>query len=173
MQACWLAGLQACKLTMQHRESSQLSPFLVVLQVKTVPDRSLVLPGDPGWSQDALEEPEKTPCGAPWETKGRPRASQGRQNDARAAPRATFLSILGMENYPKTAFSADFPPKEQISVGKNIRDRFSHDFGWIVHRNRYRNRLANRTRISKKLSSKQPSIDKASSSKPQKNLCFT
>ena len=151
---------------MQHRESLQLSPFLVVLEVKTLPDRPLVPPGDPGWSQDALEEPPETPCGAPWETKGRPRRPQGGQNDTKAAPRAGFQSILERKMVRKRLFLCPRSLWKPMSVGKSIRDRFSHDFGWIFHRIRYQNRLANRTRISKKLSSKQPSIDKASSSKP-------
>ena len=94
---------------MQHRESLQLSPFLVVLEVKTLPDRSLVLPGDPGWSQDALEEPPETP----WETKGRPRRPQGSQNDAKAAPRAGFLSILERKVVRKQFFLQIFHQKNR------------------------------------------------------------
>ena len=105
---------------MQHRDSLQLSPFLEVLEVKTVPDRSLVLPGDPGWSQDALEEPPETPCGAPWETKGRPRRPQGSQNDAKAAPRAGFYSILGWKIVRKRIFLQIFHQKSRFRLARTF-----------------------------------------------------
>ena len=66
--------------------------------------------------------------GAPEPPPGPPKVAQGSSQDRPQAPQSIQKHPQKSKFEPKSCSRSLWKP---ISVGKNIRDRFSHDFGWI------------------------------------------
>ena len=97
-------------------------------------------PDDPGGSQEGLQEPLGTLLGGPWAPPGEPwEASwvhKGRQREPPDTPKTK-------KSTPKRV---PRPNRRPTWVGNHFR----HDFRMIFHRFGYRNRGANRPRLSRK-----------------------
>ena len=132
---------------MQHRESLQLSPFLVVLEVKTLPDRPLEAQESPGGSPEAPQrlpgEPQGNPTGAKRRTLEAPRSPKG-------APRVTQSHPRAPRSTPKSGKSRQKRTQDRFRSRCRSRTTFEADFRLIFLRNCYQNLLANRWRTASK-----------------------
>ena len=113
---------------MQHRQSLQLSSILVVLEVKTLPDRLPEAPGSPGRSQRV---PGGSP-GSPGEPQGVPESSPGAPKVAQGSPKGRPKPPKSSQKHPQERkIEAKTHPRsisKPMSVENHIRSRFSSDF---------------------------------------------
>ena len=113
---------------MQHRESLQLSSILVVLEVKTLPDRPPEATGSPGGSQEGPRrvpgEPRESPKASrsrpldpPRSPKGGPRVAQSHPRGPRSTPKSGKSRLKRTQDEfqtrcaSRTVFSTDFASK--------------------------------------------------------------
>ena len=158
---------------MQHRESLQLSSILVVLEVKTLPDRLPEAPGSPGRSQRVPGGSPGSPGGAlrrprvvPWSPQGRPREPQGSPKATQELPEAPPRAENRGKNAPKIDFEAD--------VGREPHSKpiFRLFFFEIVTKTYLRIGGELRRKVSSKLSSIKEAMLQESSFYLSKNTLF-
>ena len=119
--------------------------------------------GCPRLSRSSPEGPWRSPG----EGQGPPLAPPGSPEVAEERPKGRPKPPQSGQKWPEEAKFEAKPParaiRKLISVENQIRNRFSSDFRLIFHRNRGRNQVAIRSRLAKKVSSKQQAANMATS----------
>ena len=129
------------------QKSVKIASFLVVLKVKTLPDRPLEAQGSPGGSPEG-------PRRVSGEPRGSPKAAQSRSleppRSAKGAPRVTQSHPRAPRSTPKSGKSRQKRTQDRFRSRCRSRTTFEADSRPISLRNCYQNLLANRWRTAKK-----------------------
>ena len=112
-------------------KSMQNRSEMVVLEVKTLPDRPLEPQGSPGGSPEAPQrlpgEPQGRPKGRPKPPKGSQKHPQERKIEAKTHP-GSILKPMSVKNHIRSRFSIDFSskslPKPTCESMANFEEKF-------------------------------------------------